>query len=237
MFKTFLLFLYFLNLYSFNISNLNDFKKNTILSNINRFSSLYTLNSVYGNTKSNDNTISTIQDSHTLDNNLFFYAQIDQDSSLSLEQRLLALNHHNLNMMKKYQIELPPIHLHIQSFGGSLFHTLYLVDLIKNLETPVYTYVDGFAASAATLLSISGKKRFISKNSLMLIHQLSGGNAGKYSELKDESENLDVLMDFIINHYLTNTKMTKFELGQILRRDIWLNSSTCLRFGLVDEIL
>lgn len=237
MLRVFLLCLFFLHLDCFNISNLNDFKKNTILSTAGKFSSLYTLNSVYGSAKSNDNNINNMQHANSLDNNLFFYAQVDQESSLSLEQKLLALNHHNINMMEKYQIELPPIHLHIQSFGGSLFHTLYLVDLIKNLETPVYTYVDGFAASAATLLSISGKKRFMSKNSLMLIHQLSSGNAGKYSELKDESENLDVLMDFIVNHYLSNTKLTKIELGEILRRDIWLNSSTCLRVGLVDEIL
>ena len=176
-------------------------------------------------------------ESHSLENNLYFYSPVDQESSLLLEQKLLALNQHNLRLLEKYQIEKTPIHLHIQSFGGSLFHTLYLVDLIKNLETPVYTYVDGFAASAATLISTAGTRRFMSKNSLMLIHQLSSGSSGKYSELKDESENLDVLMDFIVNHYLSNTKIEKRELMGLLKRDIWLNSSSCLKYGLVDEIV
>ena len=71
----------------------------------------------------------------------------------------------------------------------------------------------------------------------MLIHQLSSNSAGKYSELKDESENLDVLMDFIMNHYLSNTKINKSELLSLLKRDIWLNSSSCLKYGLVDEII
>ena len=71
----------------------------------------------------------------------------------------------------------------------------------------------------------------------MLIHQLSGGNAGKYAEMKDENENLDVLMDFIVNHYLENTQISREELMQLLKRDLWLNSSTCLKYGLVDKVL
>ena len=66
-----------------------------------------------------------------------------------------------------------------------------MLDLIKNLNNPVHTYVDGFAASAATLLSLSGEKRFMTKNSLMLIHQLSSGFMGKFTEIKDENDNLD----------------------------------------------
>ena len=57
-------------------------------------------------------------------------------------------------------------------------------------------------------------KLLTSKNSLMLIHQLSGGNAGKYAEMKDENENLDVLMDFIVNHYLENTQICWDQLRQ-----------------------
>ena len=48
---------------------------------------------------------------------------------------------------------------------------------------------------------------------------------------------LDVLMDFIVNHYLSNTKIEKRELMGLLKRDIWLNSSSCLKYGLVDEIV
>ncbi len=253
MFRLFIFCMFYYFVSPFNISNMNEFTKNNVISKLSdasKFSNVYLLNS-YSPYDENENdeedTIQTTKEhrrknkhmSHhnTLDNTLFFYSNVDQETSLALEQKLLALNAHNLHLVEKYQLEKTPIHLHIQSFGGSLFHSLYLVDLIQNLETPVYTYVDGFAASAATLLSISGKKRFISKNSLMLIHQLSSNSAGKYSELKDESENLDVLMDFIMNHYLTNTKINKSELLSLLKRDIWLNSSSCLKYGLVDEII
>jgi len=221
----------------FNVSKLNEFTKNNVISGASKISNLLLLKKTHNYLNDSNDEKTSHMESHSLENNLYFYSPVDQESSLLLEQKLLALNQHNLRLLEKYQIEKTPIHLHIQSFGGSLFHTLYLVDLIKNLETPVYTYVDGFAASAATLISTAGTRRFMSKNSLMLIHQLSSGSSGKYSELKDENENLDVLMDFIVNHYLSNTKIEKRELMGLLKRDIWLNSSSCLKYGLVDEIV
>ena len=174
---------------------------------------------------------SDIRYSH-LDNTIYFYSPLTEESALDLEKKLLALNTINIRQEKGN-----PIHLHIQSFGGSLFHTLYLVDLIQKLETPVYTYVDGFSASAGTLLSVVGKKRFISKHSIMLIHQLSGGVQGKYFEMKDENENLELLMNMILDIYINTTKLDKNKLIELLHHDLWLNAETCLKYGLVDEII
>ena len=79
----------------------------------------------------------------------------------------------------------------------------------------------------------------ISRNSFHLFDaKLYGVDSdGKEHEIKDESENLDGLMNFIIKTYLENTKMEEDNLREILKRDIWLNSSYCLKNGLVDDIL
>ena len=168
-----------------------------------------------------------------IDNDVYFYSSINQKSSFELERVLIELN----NRSKKTNTTDIPINLHIQSYGGSLHHSLYLIDLISNLETPVYTYIDGYAASAATLLSIAGKKRFMTKNSIMLIHQLSSGFEGKFNEIRDENENINNLMSFIVRYYLENTKLNIDELRGLLKRDLWLNSEKCLSYGLVDTII
>jgi ATP-dependent protease ClpP protease subunit len=115
-------------------------------------------------------------------------------------------------------------------------HALYVVDIIDNMETSVHTYVDGFAASAATLLSVVGDKRFMSKHSLMLIHQLSTSSAGKYQDLQQNMENVDNMMNIIENIYLEKTKIPKKYLIEILKKDLWLDSQTCLKYGLVDYV-
>ena len=136
------------------------------------------------------------------------------------------------------ELENEPIKLFINSFGGEFFQALFAVDQIKTLKVPVHTVVSGIAASAATILSLAGKKRFITKNSHMLIHDLrSGYRLGKKSELLDESENITKLSDLLLNYYAENTKITRDELSKILDRDRYWNATECLDKGLVDEII
>ena len=170
-------------------------------------------------------------------NNIYFYSPVTQESCFELTKRLLDLDTTSQTFNLQYETHAPTINLHIQSEGGSLLHALYVTDVIKNLKTPVHTYVDGFAASAATLLSIVGDKRFITQNSLMLIHQLSSANAGKYNQLEDEMVNLDNIMNIVINLYLNNSIINKNKLLEILKKDLWLDAKTCLDYGLVDVII
>lgn len=169
-------------------------------------------------------------------NNIYFYSSVNQESCFQLSKRLIDLDKTSQEFLIQYGVYSPPINLHIQSEGGSLLHALYVTDVIKNLKTPVHTYIDGFAASAATLISVVGDRRFISKNSLMLIHQLSSINSGKYDKMEDEMENLDNIMKIVTELYIKNTKIEREKLLEILKKDIWLESKTCLEYGLVDVI-
>ena len=101
----------------------------------------------------------------------------------------------------------------------------------------MYTYVDGFAASAATLLSVVGKKRFMTKHSSILIHQLSASASGKFNELKNEVNNYNYFMNFVKNIYLSNSKLDEKTLDSLLYSDIWLDSQFCLDYKLIDKIL
>ena len=103
----------------------------------------------------------------------------DSSNRFRLRNQLVTLDSNSKIFATQYSTPPPPINLHIQSSGGSLMNTYYIVDLIQSLETPVNTFIDGFAASAATLISVAGDKRYMTKNSLMLIHQLSSQNGGK----------------------------------------------------------
>ena len=71
----------------------------------------------------------------------------------------------------------------------------------------------------------------------MLIHQLSSGVWGKYDSIKDEVENLDLFMKTINNMYEEYTKVPPSKLKQILKRDMWWDAKTCLKYGMIDEII
>jgi ATP-dependent protease ClpP protease subunit len=170
-------------------------------------------------------------------NNIYFYGAVSESSTLQLKSKLEELDLHSQITAIHYKIEAPPIHLHIQSYGGSLLHTFYIMDLIKTLKTPVYTYIDGFAASAATLMSVCGKRRFMTESSVMLVHQLSSGASGKFEEIKNEYSNLVEFMEIIKKTYLNNSNISSQHLDDLLKQDLWLNSKKSLEYGFIDEII
>ena len=160
------------------------------------------------------------------DNNIYFSGPITDES-------IFALTSHILNIQQSSS----SINLHIQSNGGSLLTTLGIVDLIKGSDIPINTYVNGYAASAATLISVVGAKRFMNTHGVLLIHQLKMGlGYGKYEEIKDYSDNANTLMNIIKKIYLENTKLDTNTLNYLLTHDLWLNSSVCKNYGIIDIV-
>ena len=169
-------------------------------------------------------------------NNIYFYSPVDNESAKVLNLKLKKMIQESKILGEVYKENVNPIHLHIQSYGGSLLDTFSVVDTIEKSDVPIYTYVDGYAASAATLISVSGSKRYIGQNSIMLIHQLSTSSGGKYEEMVDDKKNADTFMKIIKDIYLRRSSLNNDNLSDILKHDWWLSSKEALNYGLVDEI-
>ncbi|NBY39434.1 MAG: hypothetical protein EBQ66_00595 [Flavobacteriia bacterium] len=134
-------------------------------------------------------------------------------------------------------INYKPIKLYISSHGGSVYQVFGAYDSIKNSKVPIHTICKGFVASAGTILSLAGAKKFITKNSYMLIHQLRSAMWGKFNEIADDYQNCQTLMTHLKKIYVEHTKLTDPELDDILKHDVSWNAEYCLEKGLVDEII
>ena len=171
-------------------------------------------------------------------NRLYFYSDITRDSIYSLNRQIDELTKHLKFIQFSYALADPtPIELYISSEGGEVFPALSTVDKILNNPIPIHTHCEGIVASAATLISVVGKKRTISKNCCMLIHQVSSGLWGNYQQLKDEMQNLDLTMKIINNIYFKHTNFKESDLEDMLKKDLCLKPEDCLKLGLVDLIV
>jgi ATP-dependent Clp endopeptidase proteolytic subunit ClpP len=182
----------------------------------------------------------TIGDSsnNQVGNKIYFYSDVSRDTVLNLNKQIDELTKQLKTVQYTYSLpKAPPIEIHICSDGGDVFSAMAAVDKIKGNDVPVNTYCEGMVASAATLLSTSGNKRFISKSSCMLIHQVSSGLWGNYMEFKDEIKNLELIMNLIKSVYLKSTKFDSKKLDDLLSHDLYLSANECLKYGLVDEIV
>ena len=86
-------------------------------------------------------------------------------------------------------------------------------------------------------MSVVGHHRVMTSNSMILIHQLSSGNEGKFQEMDDNMRNMEQLMHKIKTIYSHSTTIPENELDEILKHDLWLDAETCKKYGLVDEII
>jgi ATP-dependent Clp endopeptidase proteolytic subunit ClpP len=137
----------------------------------------------------------------------------------------------------KLSFEVSPILLYIQSRGGDVHSAFSIIDTIKAISIPVHTICTGKVASAGTLISLSGKKRMMTENAYMLIHELRTMSWGKFTEIQQDFENSASLMEHIINYYVKKTKLSYNELKEILKKDVNWNAEKCLENGLIDEII
>jgi len=170
-------------------------------------------------------------------NRIYFYSEVSRSKVLSLNKNIQSIGVKLQNHANSLCIPTPEIYLHINSYGGSVFAGMAAVDYIRRSPADIVTVIDGCAASAATLMSVVGKRRLINEHSFMLIHQLSTSMWGKFEDLKDDMKNNELLMKSIKSIYEEHTKIPKNQLSKILKHDLWWDAKTCLKYGLVDEII
>ena len=133
-----------------------------------------------------------------------YYGAVSTESCMVLAAMLKKMDIKARELEIQYDSRFP-IQLHMQSLGGELLPSFYICDLIKNIETPVHIYVDGYVASAAASIAVCGDKRFMTKHSSILIHQLKSSSTGKFNEMKEEMSNLNLFMNNLREIFLENT--------------------------------
>ena len=165
-----------------------------------------------------------------------FYSSVSTESCMVLATMLKKMDIKAKELEIQYNYRFP-IKLHMQSLGGELMPSFYICDLIKNIETPIHIYIDGYVASAAASIAVCGDKRFMTQHSSVLIHQLKSSSTGKFNEMKEEMSNLNLFMNNLRDIFLKNTKLSEDELETLLFSDIWLPAEKCIEYGIVDEII
>ncbi len=184
---------------------------------------------------------------------IIFFGEINDENTQKLTGQLLlsekTINRNMKNFKRKYDTmkndndsitmtySSKPIKLYITTDGGCLLCAFSLIDTIKSLSVKVHTICKGAVSSAGTLICMAGEKKFISKNSYMLIHELRNGCWGKFSKLVDSHENSVQFMEHVKHYYVENSKIPENEIAEILKKDLYWNANKCLELGLVHEII
>lgn len=134
-----------------------------------------------------------------------------------------------------------PINLYINSPGGNVDAMLAIYDTMEYIKCPVVTIGYGQVASAASFILAGGEpgKRYALPNTEFMIHELSAGTQGKYTDLQNASKNFKRTHEKLINYYIKFTGQKKKTLLEDMRVDFFMTAQEAVEYGskgLIDTI-
>ena len=169
-------------------------------------------------------------------NEILFYADVDRENALDFVEKFKKLE---IDLLKK-KAELfgyePIIRVHIMSDGGDIFAGMTLMNTLESSRVKVVTIAQGSCCSAATFMLLGGSERKMGRNAYVLIHQISTEMWGNFQELKHELKSTDKFMKMLKKMYLEKTKIPEKKFKRLMKKDIYLSPSDCLKYKIVDAV-
>ncbi|WP_302500015.1 head maturation protease, ClpP-related [Limosilactobacillus reuteri] len=135
--------------------------------------------------------------------------------------------------------DVKTINLHINSPGGSVFEGIAIYNMLKQNKAHVNVYVDGLAASIASVIAMSGDAIFMPSNSMLMIHNPWTMAVGNASELRKQADDLDKITESSIQTYLNQAgdKLDEETLRQLMDDETWLTAKEAVNYGLATEVI
>lgn len=131
---------------------------------------------------------------------------------------------------------LKQINLHIHSPGGNVFDGIAIYNLLKNHPANVTVYIDGLAASMASVIAMAGHEVIMPENAMMMIHKPWGIQGGDAEDMRKYADLLDKVENTLIPAYANKTGKTPEELAEMLSAETWLNGKECVEQGFADKL-
>ena len=117
------------------------------------------------------------------------------------------------------------INIHINSGGGSVFGGIAIYNMLRRNNAHKTVYVDGLAASIASVIMMAGDEIVMPKNATVMIHKPSASyffTTKNADDLRKDAESLDTCQEAIMQTYMTKAKVDKEEIKQKVNDETWL---------------
>ena len=114
--------------------------------------------------------------------------------------------------------ERKPIQLFINSYGGSVYDGLALIDIIKRSKTPVHTVCIGSCMSMALWVWLSGAKRFVGESATLMFHDVSLFAYDKTEGIKQELNEMIRLQEMLVSEIVGKSMVKEERLRDYISR-------------------
>jgi len=177
-----------------------------------------------------DNKKFEIKNSSQTEAEILMYDQIGEDwfgagiTSKSFSEEL-----------SKLPKSIKQINLRINSPGGSVFDGMTIYQRLKDHPAKVTAYVDGIAASIASIIMLAADEIVMGDGAMVMIHRPMSGVHGNVAELERMIDILDKIENQMISLYAKKTGASRIEIAKLLSEETWFTSTEAIDFKIADR--
>jgi ATP-dependent Clp endopeptidase proteolytic subunit ClpP len=128
------------------------------------------------------------------------------------------------------------IAVHINSGGGVVDDGIAIYNALKRHNGKVTVYVDGIAASAASVIAMAGDEVVMYQSSLMMIHNPWTVSVGDASDMRKSADVLDKRRDQLLAAYVAFSGMDEDDIKDLLASETWMSADEALVWGFISRI-
>ncbi|WP_254915723.1 ClpP-like prohead protease/major capsid protein fusion protein [Shewanella sp. Shew256] len=124
----------------------------------------------------------------------------------------------------------------IHSPGGDVFEGMAIYNMIKGHPAHKVCYIDGLAASMASVIAMAFDEIIMPENAMMMIHKPWGGTLGDADDMRKYADLLDKVEGNLVGAYQQKTGLPEDELHALLAAETWLTGREAVEKGFANTL-
>lgn len=132
--------------------------------------------------------------------------------------------------------EIDELNVYINSDGGDAFAGQAIYSMLKRYKAQVNVYIDGLAASIASVIAMAGDRVYMPANAMMMVHNPWTFALGDAVDLRKMADDLDKVRESILTVYREKTGLEDKKLIEIMDSETWMTAQEAIDYGFIDGI-
>lgn len=132
--------------------------------------------------------------------------------------------------------EVSELRVFINSDGGDVFAGQAIHSMLQRHSARVIVYVDGLAASIASVIAMAGDVVRMPRNAMMMVHEPWTWGYGNAADFRKLADTLDQVKESLVAAYQSKTNLTREEIMDLLAAETWMTAEEAVEKGFADEI-
>lgn len=133
------------------------------------------------------------------------------------------------------QLDATHIVVRVDSPGGDIFDGIAIMNALKNHPAKVTAYVDGLAASAASIITTGADEVIMSEGSQMMIHDAWSWVEGHAKTIRKQADLLDKISNDMAEIYARKAGTPTEEWREAMQEETWFTAKEAVAVGLADR--